>query len=182
MGSRIGTPRLQRPPSPTASAVRRERASHESALSRSGAVIKVPVAELTTGTSGDAASSHIAGNIGGDLLKRFRVTFDYAHQRLWLEPNALNAAPEQFDRSGLWLSRAPDGDFAVGDVATGSAAQSAGIEAGDEIIAVNGTSSSKLRLYELREAFEHAPGTKFMIRVKHGTRIVTRQLVLANRV
>ena len=160
----------------------RARLTRVGTLKIAGAVIKAPVAELTTGTSGDAASSHIAGNIGGDLLKRFRVTFDYAHQHLWLEPNALNAAPEQFDRSGLWLSRAPDGGFAVGDVAPGSAGQSAGIEAGDEIIAVNGTPSSELRLYELREAFEHAPGTRFMIRVKHGTRIVTRQLVLANRV
>ncbi len=90
-------------------------------LKIAGAVINSPVAELATGTSGDSASSHIAGNIGGDILKRFRVTFDYSHQRLWLEPNALNAAPEQFDRSGLWLSRAPDGAFAVGDVAPGSA-------------------------------------------------------------
>jgi hypothetical protein len=160
----------------------RARLARIGTLEIAGTVINSPVAELATGTSGDSASNHIAGNIGGDILQRFRVTFDYAHQRLWLEPNALNAAPEQFDRSGLWLSRAPDGDFAVGDVAPGSAAQSAGIEAGDEIIAVNGTPSSGLRLYELREAFERAPGTKFMLRVKHGTRIVTRQLVLANRV
>jgi S1-C subfamily serine protease len=140
------------------------------------------VANFATGTSGDAASAYIAGNIGGDILKRFTVILDYAHQRLWLEPNALASAPEVFDRSGLWLSRASDGDISVGDVAHGSAAQSAGIEAGDEIVAVNGKPASRVRLYQLREALKGDPGTRFIFTVKQGGRLRAVQLLLKKQV
>lgn len=152
------------------------------ALAIGGITLKSPVANFATGTSGDAASAYIAGNIGGDILKRFTVILDYAHQRLWLEPNALASAPEVFDRSGLWLSRAPDGDISVGDVAHGSAAQSAGIEAGDEIVAVNGKPASRVRLYQLREALKGDPGTRFIFTVKQGGRLRAVQLLLKKQV
>ncbi len=63
--------------------------------------LKAPVAEFATDTKGAAAATHIAGNIGGDVLKRFTVTLDYGHQLMWLEPNKLAAEPEIFDRAGV---------------------------------------------------------------------------------
>ena len=108
----------------------------------------------------------MAGNIGGDLLKRFTVTLDYAHQTLWLEANALAAQPEVFDRSGLWIARAKDGEIAVADVAADSAATASGIASGDEILGVNGRSVKSVRLYDLREELKGPVGTRFDLRVK----------------
>ena len=128
--------------------------------------IDAPVAELTTDTGGGAQEPRMAGNIGGDLLKRFTVTLDYAHQTLWLEANALAAQPEVFDRSGLWIARAKDGEIAVADVAADSAATASGIASGDEILGVNGRSVKSVRLYDLREELKGPVGTRFDLRVK----------------
>ncbi|MBK6316985.1 MAG: clan AA aspartic protease [Blastocatellia bacterium] len=46
-----------------------------------------PVIGFSFGEKGVDASSSIAGNIGGELMRRFRVTFDYGRKVMVLEPN-----------------------------------------------------------------------------------------------
>jgi len=65
-----------------------------------GVTIEAPVAAISTDQGGAAQSLRTAGNIGGEILKRFTVTLDYAHQKAWLQPNALAQEREVFDRSG----------------------------------------------------------------------------------
>jgi len=144
--------------------------------------IDAPVTEISTDKGGVAQSARIAGNIGGDLLKRFTVTLDYAHRTLWLQPNGLAGRPEVFDRSGLWIARAPDLGIAVADVATQSVAAAAGLTPGDEIVSVNGKPARDLALYDLRERFKGPVGERFVlgVRSKGGERTVT--LVLADQV
>lgn len=144
--------------------------------------IAAPVAEFVTDSAGAAASTHTAGNIGGDLLKRFTVTLDYMHQRMWLQPNPLAAEREVFDRSGVWIARARDGGIEVVDVANDSAAAKTGLSAGEEILAVNGKAAKEVALYDLREQFKGATGTPFKLKVKgkQGERDVT--LTLADQV
>jgi C-terminal processing protease CtpA/Prc len=107
---------------------------------------------------------------------------DYAHQKLWLEPNALNMQRETFDRSGLWIGRAADGGISVIDVVAGSAAATSGIQVGDEILSVNGKNAKDVALYELRDQFKDAVGTRFTLHIKskHGER--TAALALADQV
>ncbi|MEO6919644.1 MAG: aspartyl protease family protein [Collimonas sp.] len=128
--------------------------------------IEAPVTELIADKGGAANATRTAGNIGGDLLKQFTVTFDYAHQNIWLQPNQLAGKPQAFDRSGLWISRAEGGDIMVGDVAGQSAAARIGLAVGDEIASVNGKPAKDTALYDLREEFKSAPGTKFVLGVK----------------
>lgn len=145
--------------------------------------IEAPVTEFVTDTGGAAAAARTAGNIGGDLLKRFTVTLDYGHQTLWLQPNALAQQKEVFDRSGLWISRAEDGGIAVADVTTDSPAAASGLATGDEITSVNGKPAKDVALYALREQFKGATGTRFTLAVKGSDgkpRKVT--LVLADQV
>jgi hypothetical protein len=128
--------------------------------------IDVPVTEIVTDKGGAGEAARTAGNIGGDLLKRFTLTLDYAHQTLWLEPNPLASQREVFDRSGLWIARAKDGAIEVADVATDSAAAAIGLVTGDEIVSVNGKPATDVALYELREEFKGATGTQFTLSVK----------------
>ena len=132
-----------------------------------GAAIDAPVTEIVTDKSGAAASARTAGNIGGDILKRFTLTLDYAHQKLWLKPNRLAAEREVFDRSGLWIARAKDGAIDVADVTARGAAAASGLGIGDEILSVNGKSAQNIELYELREEFKGAVGTRFTLHVKN---------------
>jgi hypothetical protein len=144
--------------------------------------IEAPIAEILTDKAGAAEFARTAGNIGGDVLKRFTVTLDYAHLRLWLQPNQLAGQPEVFDRSGLWIARAKDGGIEVADIASESAGAAIGLAAGDEIVSVNGKNSKDVALHDLREEFKGAVGTAFKLHVrdKKGERSLT--LVLANQV
>jgi S1-C subfamily serine protease len=151
-------------------------------LDLAGVLIDAPVTEIVTDKGGAAEAARTAGNIGGDILKRFTLTLDYAHHQLWLEPNALAKQREVFDRSGLWIARATDGGIAVGDIVPGSAAATSGLLVGDEILSVNGKSAKDIPLYELRDQFKGAVGTRFSLRIKgkQGERMVA--LALADQV
>ena len=46
------------------------------------------VTTLSESGAGTLETHHLAGLIGGDLLRRFRVFFDYGRQEMILEPNA----------------------------------------------------------------------------------------------
>jgi aspartyl protease/PDZ domain-containing protein len=144
--------------------------------------IDAPVTEFVTDAKGSGQAARTAGNIGGDLLKRFTVTLDYAHRTLWLQPNDLSRQREVFDRSGLWIARAKDGGIAVMDVANLSAAAQSGLTIGDVIESVNGKAAKDVALYDLREELKGAVGTAFKLQVKGkaGERGVT--LTLADQV
>ena len=144
--------------------------------------VDAPVTEIVTDKGGVGESARIAGNIGGDVLKRFTLTLDYAHQTLWLEPNQLASQREVFDRSGLWIARAKDGAIEVADVATDSAAAGIGLVTGDEIVSVNGKPAKDVALYDLREEFKGATGTQFTLNVKGKNAERRLTLTLADQV
>ena len=79
------------------------------------------------------------GNIGIDLLQRFRLIFHYGRGTLFLVPNAAALAePMPKNRLGLRLVLAED-RLRVDEVIPGSPGAEAGWRAGDEIVTVNGT-------------------------------------------
>jgi hypothetical protein len=133
-----------------------------------GITIKDPVTLIAGGARGAGAATRTAGNIGGDLLRRFTVTLDYGHQVIYLQPNAAAATADLFDRSGLWLLREPDGSASIADVTAGSGGEAAGLKAGDRIVVVDGVKAADIPLSDLRDRLKAAPGTKLTLSVVHG--------------
>ncbi|MEO5618493.1 MAG: aspartyl protease family protein, partial [Candidatus Eisenbacteria bacterium] len=95
-----------------------------------------PVAALTLNTNGLIGSEDIAGNIGNTFLQRFKVTFDYGRNVLYLEPGRTFHERDRVSRFGALFARIGRRVFA-GNVLTGSAAYDAGLRWYDEIIAVD---------------------------------------------
>lgn len=92
-------------------------------------------ASLYTGDKGAFASPDVDANLGGRVLGRFTVAFDYAGKRMYLAPNARYGEPFRNDRSGMALLR--DGDaIKVHEVLPGAPAAAAGLEAGDRIVRI----------------------------------------------
>lgn len=90
----------------------------------------------TVATAGLA--SRAPANVGLEILSRFRVTVDFAGDRLWLEPLP-GAAETPFRKNRAGLALVPEaGGARVTHVATGSPAEAAGWRVGDEIAAVDG--------------------------------------------
>ncbi|HEX3699144.1 MAG TPA: pepsin/retropepsin-like aspartic protease family protein [Phenylobacterium sp.] len=77
-------------------------------------------------------------NVGLDLLSRFRLTIDFAGDRLWLAPDRAAAeAPFRRNRSGLSVTLDVD-RLVVAHVAPGSPAAAAGWRSGELITAIDG--------------------------------------------
>lgn len=138
--------------------------------------------DLYTGNKGAFASPDLSGNIGGGLLKRFTVAFDYAAKRMYLAPNAAFAQADPFDRSGLWL--VGEGDvLQVADVAGESAAARAGLRVDDRITAIGGDKVPARGLPEWRQRLRELPaGTKLAIDYRRAGKDARTDLVLADRI
>jgi hypothetical protein len=119
--------------------------------------VQQPIAAFSDDKRGVMSDTNFDVNVGSGLLKRFIVTFDYAHQRLYFERLAPAPADAgRFDRSGLRISGMPNG-YVVTDVADNSAADAAGLKAGDLITSVNGQAARPALLSDVREALRAAP-------------------------
>jgi hypothetical protein len=116
------------------------------ALRLGGLRIERPIGAIAT----DAVER--AGQIGGEILRRFTVIFDYAREQLVLEPNGEFGEPYEFDHSGTLLVAEPP-DFralAVKWVLAGTPAAEAGLQAGDELVALDGERVESLGLDAVR--------------------------------
>lgn len=139
-------------------------------------------ADLFAGDKGSFANPDIGGNMGGGVLRRFTVAFDYTNRRMYLKPNSHFHEFDNFDRSGLWLLG--DGDaLMVADVAAGSAGQQAGLRAGDRITAIDGEAVSKHPLPHWRQLLaDSAAGTAMSVRFARDGAQKSTQLALADRI
>lgn len=101
------------------------------------------------------------GNIGGDIMQRFTVTFDYSRQRMILEPNAKLAEPFEGDMSGLGPRMGPDGSGAleVEWIQPESPATEAGLRPQDLIERINGRPALEVGVPGLKEMFRRAGKT-----------------------
>lgn len=119
--------------------------------------------------TGVLASPEFDGVIGGEILRRFKVVFDYSRRQMILEPNRQFSAPDEYDMSGMLLT-AEGSDFKtlkVRHLIENSPATAAGVREGDVIAAVNSTPASKLSLEQVRRMFRKA-GRSYLLRLKRG--------------
>jgi len=79
------------------------------------------------------------GNLGFELLKRFRVIIDYQHNVLLLRPNLMFREPFEHDMCGfdILATGANYRQFKVLRVEPNSPADRAGLRAGEEILSIN---------------------------------------------
>jgi PDZ domain/Aspartyl protease len=141
-----------------------------------------PVASLSTAKAGSFSDANYEGNVGSGFLKRFVVTFDYAHQVMYLKPLVPPPADAgTFDKSGMWINLDHQG-FAVADVADGGPAKDAGLAVGDVITAIDGKPAASFALSEARELFRLRPdGTVIRLDVVRSGARITSAIALRSR-
>jgi hypothetical protein len=127
------------------------------------------VAGLAEAKGGSFSDSNYDGNIGSGFLKRFAVTFDYAHQVMYLQ----RLAPQptdvgRFDRSGMWINAATDA-YEIESIAANSPAAQAGLAEGDLITSLNGQRAVAAHLSDARSMLRALPaGTEISVTFKRG--------------
>jgi hypothetical protein len=131
--------------------------------------LEKPVTTFAQSAKGVLANPDLTGNIGGGILRRFKVIFEYRNHRMILEPN--DRLREQFesDMSGIVLTA--EGvkldAFTIFYVTENSPASEAGLRVGDVITAIDDKPSSALALDDVREMFKQN-GREHLLSIKRG--------------
>ncbi len=127
--------------------------------------IKNPFTFFSQDTAGATANAELIGNIGEQIVSRFKVLLDYGSKRIILEPNARFAEP--FDHAISGLSLQAEGanyrTFRVLEVLENSPASEAGLQKNDVILAVDGKPATEFTLSKLSEMFERAASYKLTV-------------------
>jgi hypothetical protein len=141
--------------------------------------VREPVIYVSQDRGGALASSLFDGVIGGEILRRFKVIFDYARGRMILEPNARYAEPFEYDMSGIRLHALSDsGDFRtfrVYQVLENSPAAEAGLHEGDVLAAIDGAPASKFSLDEIYQMLKQH-GREYRLSFKRGGRTFSMKI------
>jgi len=152
-------------------------------LQLGGFTLDQPVAALQPAGPGHISADGTIGNIGGGILSRFKVIFDYQRRRMILEPGPDFGLPFEADMSGLGLvSLAPDfRRVSVARVLDDSPALEAGLQVGDEIETVDGKPAEDLGLSGLRERLRlDGQAVKFEVKRKDeriAIQLTTRRMI-----
>lgn len=108
------------------------------------------------------------GTVGGEILSRFTVIFNYPQGKLYLKKNSSFNKKFYFNLSGIDLKAKGSGlnVFEVMDVRKLSPADKVGVHQGDLVISVNGVLTKGLRLNELNALLNSKPGKKIILGIE----------------
>jgi hypothetical protein len=130
-----------------------------------------PMAALPqdTNTKGVLASPEFDGVIGAEILRRFKVIFDYSRERMILEPNKRFSESYEYDMSGMLLvvEGSDSKTIKVRRVIDNSPAMEIGVHEGDVILNINGKAAAKLTLEQVRQMFKRE-GLSYVLSIKRG--------------
>ncbi len=120
------------------------------------------------------------GAIGGELLRRFTVTFNFPMEKMYLKKNTSYSKKFNFNLSGLTLKAkgARLRKYDISDVRVGSTAEEAGILIGDELISINGVLASDFSLNELNAVFDIKPGKIVKLEIMRGGKLIVKKVKL----
>jgi len=120
---------------------------------------------------GMMATPDRAGLLGGELLRRFVVTFDYDRKTMWLAGGPGVDRPSKMVSAGIQWKPGPDG-MTVAQVIDGSPGAEAGLAAGDVLISIDATPAAQHTMGTLERLFRRE-GTPHAVVVRRGAALHT---------
>ncbi len=107
------------------------------------------------------------GTLGGELLSRFKVVFDYFDEKIYLRKNSKFRSDFGYNMSGITV--VAEGDeldhFKISDVREGSPAHREDIRVDDFIYDLNGVPLQDLSLNDIYKLFNYREGQKIRMHV-----------------
>lgn len=121
------------------------------------------------------------GNVGCELLRRFHVTFNYPDRYVVLKPvKRLMHESFEHDMSGLELRARGERfrNYFVDRILTGSPADLAGLQEGDELLFVNNSSANDLSISDIYKLMQRGEGKEVSMLVRRNGQIFVTHFAL----
>jgi hypothetical protein len=124
------------------------------------------------------------GTIGGEILSRFTVVFNFPKEEIYIKKNTSFKKKFYYNLSGLVVKAKGSrlDVFEITEVRGESAAEEADILVGDNILAVNGISAKSLNLNQITGYLNSKPGRRITLELQRDGQILKRRLVLADQI
>ena len=150
--------------------------AHVSAVEFGSLVVKNPLVVFAQGTEGSESSAEYDGELGAGFLSQFKMILDYSRSQMILERS--QSVSTLKDLSGLDIVAEPPRfrTYVVNSVAADSPAAAVGVQEEDTIVAVDGRSTARVTLRELRRLFTQ-PGER-VLSVRRGMKTIRVRLRL----
>lgn len=120
------------------------------------------------------------GSIGGEILSRFTVIYNFPGERIYFKKNSQYKKDFYYSLSGLTI-RAKGSmlkNFEITNIRPNSASQLADLKVGDRILSVNGISASDLDLNSINGFLNSKPGRRITLQIERGGEKIKRQFRL----
>jgi hypothetical protein len=134
---------------------------------------------LVTFSQAQGEKADADGQIGGEVLRRFRLILDYSRQLIVLEPNKHLAEPVEADMSGFELvaEGADLKTLTINEVLANSPAAEAGLQEEDELISIHGQPVTEFSLEQIRQMLKRE-GKQYFLKLKRGSQTLQVKLKL----
>lgn len=128
----------------------------------------------------DFDSNFRNGTIGGGMMSRFKIIFDFVNSKLYLKKGAKFKKPFEFNLSGLIVRASGLGleEFIVAAVRAGSAAEEADVRIGDQIMMVNGQPTQDMKLNNILAILNSRQGKRVSLVLKRDGKTITKKFRL----
>jgi hypothetical protein len=107
------------------------------------------------------------GSVGGEVMSRFTIVFNFPKEKIYIKKNTTFKNNFYYNLSGITIKAKGSAlnIFEVTEVRGESASQVGGIQAGDEILSVNGIAVKNLDLNSVNGFFNSKPGRKVKLEI-----------------
>lgn len=124
------------------------------------------------------------GNVGMEILKRFKITFDYSGNAIYLKKAAKFREPFEHDMTGIEYYASGPGlqHVIISRVEPGSSGYEIGLERGDEIISVNFKPVYRMSLEEIDNVFKSKHERTVLLEIYHSGKAEMVVLTLRRRI
>ena len=122
------------------------------------------------------------GTIGSDILSRFTIIFDYFNSAIYLKKRRKYRERFRFNTAGFTFHSKGEtfNQFYVAEVISGSPAERAGLQPGDELISIANKPAFFYSITQLNGLLRLPAGTKLSLIIRHNNQLIEKELTLKN--